>query len=325
MSAREDPAAAIARTVLYEGYVLWPYRRGALKNARRWTFGCVFPPRHAALHPDDPATMRTQLLVHGPGEAEVEVTVRFLQVIARQPLDAAGAPVDALEADGERHVAWEEARERELTLRTAVERPERAALEIAGGRAVESLAGGGEIARTWEPLKGSVSVRGEPLRADLHRLTVEIANATPFDGGARELALRRSLVSAHTLLRCPEARFVSPTDPPAELATAAATCASAGTWPVLVGDAHTVLSSPIVLPDHPAVAPESPGDLFDGGEIDGLLIAGVLSLGEAERREAAASDPRVRELLERCEGLEPAQLAQLHAGAVRERRPGGSW
>ena len=34
----------LADTILYEGYILWPYRRSALKNRKRWTFGCVFPP-----------------------------------------------------------------------------------------------------------------------------------------------------------------------------------------------------------------------------------------------------------------------------------------
>ena len=38
-----DPVRAIADAVLYEGYVLWPYRRSALKNQRRWTFGGVYP------------------------------------------------------------------------------------------------------------------------------------------------------------------------------------------------------------------------------------------------------------------------------------------
>ena len=33
----------IAAAVLYEGYVLWPYRRSARKNQQRWTFGGVYP------------------------------------------------------------------------------------------------------------------------------------------------------------------------------------------------------------------------------------------------------------------------------------------
>ena len=47
MTACADPIRAIADAVLYEGYVLWPYRRSALKNTQRWTFGGVYPRAHA--------------------------------------------------------------------------------------------------------------------------------------------------------------------------------------------------------------------------------------------------------------------------------------
>ena len=69
----------LADAVMYEGYMLWPYRPSALKNQRRWTFGCVFPPAWTALHPDDAALMRTQVLLESDPH-DVEVTVRFLQV-----------------------------------------------------------------------------------------------------------------------------------------------------------------------------------------------------------------------------------------------------
>ncbi|HZV75288.1 MAG TPA: hypothetical protein VFF79_16385 [Conexibacter sp.] len=322
----EDPVRAIAQAVLYEGYVLWPYRRGALKNAKRWTFGGVYPPQHSRVHPDDPATMRTQCLIAASPDAALDVTVRFLHVVVRQPLAPDGTPVDVLEAGGERHVAWEEACEREVTLRTRHDQPLRVPIAFAAGEDVEPLAGGAALARSWEALSGTVTVVSEPLDSALHRLTVAIANTSAWAGGPREAALQRAFVSTHTVLRCGrDAAFISLTDPPAPLAAHAEACQSTGTWPVLVGDERTLLSAPIVLPDHPQIAPESPGDLFDGGEVDGLLILGVLSLTEQEQREAGASDPRVRELLERCAQLPPEQLAALHAGAIRERRPGGTW
>jgi len=149
---------------------------------------------------------------------------------------------------------------------------------------------------------------------------VTIANTTPWEGGAREDALERTFCSTHTVLRTNGGAFVSLTDPPAELRAHAEACANTGTWPVLVGDAgatDTLLSSPIILEDHPRIAPESPGDLFDGGEIDQLLVLNILSLTDAEKAEMRATDPRAREILERTEGLTPEQLMRLH-GAVRE-------
>ena len=35
----------VANAVLYEGYILYPYRPSAVKNRQRWNFGVVYPRR----------------------------------------------------------------------------------------------------------------------------------------------------------------------------------------------------------------------------------------------------------------------------------------
>jgi hypothetical protein len=331
-----DPVAAIARAVLYEGYVLWPYRRSATKNRRRWTFGGVHPAGWtAAGHPDDACVMQTQCLVEGPPSGTLVISVRFLHVVDRQVSrrTAAGAEaVDALTVDGERHLSWQEATERELTAPALtlaeLRRGHRLAIDVPAGEATEALGDQGAITRRWQPLAGTVQLWAQAAGKDVHRVTVRIINATPWPGGDRQVALRRTLVSTHTVLRAGAgAQLVSLTDPPERLHAQAAACVNTGTWPVLVGEPgehHTILSSPIILEDHPQVAPESPGDLFDGGEIDELLILNVLTLTDQERREARDSDPRTREIIDRCAGLSPEQLMRLHGRssdlrAVRER------
>jgi hypothetical protein len=306
-----DPVRAIADAVLYEGYLLWPYRRSATKNQRRWTFGGVYPRAHSARHPDDRWTMRTECLLEGGPDARFTVSVRFLHVVARQALRG-GEPVDELVAGGERHLSWDEATERELTL----DGPGLGRIAIAAGRVEEPLPGGA-IVRSWEALAGTVAVHEEPLDRDVRRIAVEIANTTPWEGTVREEALRRTFCSTHTVLRASGGAFVSQTDPPARLRAAADACRNEGTWPVLVAERHTVLSSPIILEDHPRIAPESPGDLFDGGEIDQLLVLNILSLTDEEKAEMRASDPRAREILERTEALSEDELMRLH-GAIRE-------
>jgi hypothetical protein len=154
----------------------------------------------------------------------------------------------------------------------------------------------------------------------LWRLTVRIENTTPWDGGPRDEVLNRAFCSTHTVLRAPRGAFVSQTDPPAHLREAADGCRNEGTWPVLVGEPGergVMLSSPIILEDHPRIAPESPGDLFDGSEIDQLLVLNILSLTDEEKAEMRASDPRAREILERTEALTPEEMLRLH-GAIRE-------
>jgi hypothetical protein len=316
-----DPTRLIADTVLYEGYILWPYRRSALKNRQRWTFGGVYPRGHSEGRDDDPWTMQTQCLVEGGADARLDARVRFLHVVERQLVGAAGEPVDELELDGERHLSWQEASEREVGAELRLGASGSVAIDVSAGREHEDL-GTGAVVRSWEDLRGRVEMTGERLEPGLFRLTVRISNESPWAGGSREEALRRTFCSTHTALRARDAAFVSQTDPPDRLRDAAEACRNEGTWPVLVGEPgerHTVLSSPIILEDYPRIAPESPGDLFDGGEIDGLLTLNILSLTDEEKAEMRASDPRAREILERTEGLSEAELMRLH-GAVRDFR-----
>src|SRR3954462_12078853 len=161
-SADVDPTRAIADAVLYEGYALWPYRRSALKNQRRWTFGGVYPPAHSACHPDDPAVMRTECLLRGGPEATLAVRVRFLHVVARRVGRAVGDGlelVDELEVAGERHLAWSEAAEREVAIGPArvgsvAAAGRRAAIDVPAGSDREDLrhpdgTRAGALLRSW--------------------------------------------------------------------------------------------------------------------------------------------------------------------------------
>ncbi|MDQ6746276.1 MAG: hypothetical protein M3Z27_09730 [Actinomycetota bacterium] len=332
---KPDPIRAIADAVLYEGYILWPYRRSALKNQRRFTFGGVYPPAHSERHPDDAHTMQSEVLLRADPQVQVQVqvSVRYLHVVARTAARRRGEemePVDELVVDGERHQSWEEAVERTVEpapialdqLRTGYTEP----IAVPAGSELEGLRDrtgevAGALIRSWKELQGELRLSATPLADDLWRLGATIANTTRFGSGDdRQRALAQTFCSTHTLLHAPRGSFVSLTDPPEELEAEAAACRNVGTWPVLVGEASehgTMLSSPIILEDHPRIAPESPGDLFDGGEIDQLLILSILSMTEDERAEMAASDPRAREILERTEALSTDQLMALH-GTVRE-------
>jgi hypothetical protein len=327
-----DAVRRIADAVLYEGYVLWPYRASALKNQRRWTFGGVYPRAHSESREDDPWLMRTQCLVEGDDATTVDIGVRFLHVVARDVAEQTPdglRPVTELRVGDHRHLSWDEAREREIRapgLRLAGSAaPRRVAVHVDAGREEEDLRDAtgvraGVLVRSWEPLEGAVETSAERIADGLFRLTVTIANTSAWDGGPREQALRRTFCSAHTVLHASGGAFVSSTDPPPALREAVAACANAGTWPVLVGEPgerHTMLSSPIILEDHPRIAPESPGDLFDGGEVDQLLTLSILAMTDEEKADMRDADPRTREILERTEALTGEQLMALH-GAIRE-------
>jgi hypothetical protein len=332
-----DAVKKIAEAVLYEGYMLWPYRRSATKNQQRWTFGGVYPRAYSeARGEDDPWIMQTQCLVLGDEESAIEVRVRFLHVVERAvgQKNAEGTLefVDELRVGGERYLSWDEATEREVAvgrfkLSELLESPKRVGIDIPGGSTEEPLVEPtgevvGALVRSWRPLRGTVDVEAESLREGSFGATVRITNTTPWGGEDRESTLKQTFVSTHTALEVAGGEFVSLIDPPEELREAAQGCENLKTWPVLVGEEgerNMMLSAPIILYDYPQIAPESPGDLFDGTEIDQLLIFNVLTLTDEEKEEMRASDPRAREILERTESLSPEQLMNLH-GAVREFR-----
>ncbi|MES9537317.1 hypothetical protein [Actinomadura sp. NPDC000600] len=325
-----DRVRAIADTVLYEGYLLWPYRRSALKNRQRWTIGGVYPRGYAERNSDRWTVHAEFLMEAGPG-AQVEVTLRFLHAVHRQVMNG-DTPVDEIRVGDEICTTWQEARERELTSGpVAVERlvraPVQVPVEVAAGSEEEAVngrgpcgGGGVRFVRSWERVDGRVEVSAVPAGDGAVRLRVEVVNTGAAD--EREDAVRAGMLCAHVVAHTGGGAFVSLTDPPERLAQAAAECGKDGLWPVLAGEPgghDTVLAAPIVLYDWPQVAPESPGDLFDGTEIDRLLILSVLSLTEDERREMAATDPKARRILERCDALSSGELLALH-GTLRDPR-----
>src|SRR5262249_18875838 len=131
--------------------------------------------------------------------------------------------------------------------------------------------------------------------------------------------LLASFVSTHMILVVRNGEFVSLLDPPENLRAVTANCRNVGVWPVLVGaepERNCMLCSPIILYDYPRVADESPGDLFDGTEIDKILTPRTLTLSGAKKDERRRSGERERRILERAESLTPKQLLKLQ-GPVR--------
>jgi hypothetical protein len=323
-----DPIAAIARSLLYEGYVLWPKRQSAPKNQRRWTFGGVFPRAYSeAGHSDDACLMRTECLVEAATGATLDVTVRFLHVISRtvaRLVDGIPAFADSITIGGETFLAWEEAVEREVLVPTIYLGSKdplhvRIPVQFQDGESIERLRDAhddvaGLLVRRWKSITGFVDVYGTRVMPGVHKLCVDITNTSPWAGEPRQQVLPRTFVSTHTVLRAGGGALVSLIDPPRALAALAAQCENIGTWPVLVGSPpmrDTVLSSPITLSDYPEVPPESSAGFFDGAAIDRLLVLGVLSMTE-EQRQISESHPRTRALLEHCRSLSPDDIARLH-------------
>jgi hypothetical protein len=204
-------------------------------------------------------------------------------------------------------------------------------LHVPGGREEEAvIAGGvhhGRIVRERAAITGVVRASGTELSCErrIHRLSIRVENVTPWDalGARRDLVLRSSLAGVHLLLAT-GGRFVSLLDPPAWAEDAARSCKNVRTFPVLAGEhgtADLMLSAPIILYDHPQIAPESQGDFFDATEIDELLTLRTMTLTDREKEEARATDPRARALIDRAAAIPPEVMERLH-GALRDRTGG---
>jgi hypothetical protein len=338
-----DRVEKIAEAVLYEGYMLYPYRPTSVKNQQRWNFGVLCPQSYCELQQGSEAWMtQTECLVKATSSTRLIVKIRFLQIVRRsigrlrtpgQEAPEGAEPVfdlvDSLKVEGRVFQPWQEAVEREHTS-SELDPVSRSSLpslllDFPAGKQFEYLRNEqgcavGVIVREWEMLAASVQFDVQQCHDGVVKTTVRVHNLTPFnplETTTREDALAFSLVSAHTILGVEQGEFVSLLDPPAGYEDIAAECNNIGTWPVLVGDqAKTILSSPIILYDYPQIAPESAGNLFDSTEIDEILSLRILTLTDEEKREMRQSDGRAREILERTETMPAEQFMKLH-GVLR--------
>lgn len=340
----------IAKAVLYEGYMLYPYRPSSVKNQQRWNFGVLCPQAYSdAQNGSEAWTMQTECLIDGSSMTGLEVRVRFLQLVSRtvgelahpaKELLSGKMPefhlVERLAVNGRVYQPWQEAVEREVVLPVYNVEALRYGLapydfHFSVEKQVELLRDSteqiiGVIVRERRALSGAVEIASQRVGDGLFKISVRVLNTTAFEAASdsiRDNALLSSLASTHTVLGVQDGRFVSLIAPPDSLCELAANCKNIGTFPVLVGDqgqCDTLLSSPIILYDYPQIAPESAGDLFDGTEIDEILSLRIMTLTDDEKREMSQSDERARQMLERTETMPAEQLMKLH-GALRGLRP----
>jgi hydrogenase maturation protease len=294
----------IANAVLYEGYLLYPYRHSSIKNQQRFNFGVVYPHDYGNAH-DELSCMQTECLATGDLRTAIGARVRFLHLTGR---------------DG-----WQEAIEREevaldLRMRDLLSAPHRINFEVPSVATRPGI-----DSNRQKPVSGDIEIFARQVADQEYRITTRVMNLTPMAGASRmnrDEALLYSMVSTHTILSIVNGEFFSMMDPPEAMRERAEACRNLGTFPVLVGeegDRSAMLSSPIILYDYPEIAPESAGDLFDGTEIDEILTLRILTLTDDEKREMREGDDRAKRILERIESAPIEQLMKLH-GVIRNLR-----
>jgi hypothetical protein len=327
-----ERAKKIADAVLYEGYVLYPYRASSSKNRLRFQFGVLAPRQWSEAGGCEQWWMSTECIAEPRLGASVHGKIRFLQMRRRTvevAADGSFRAVESVEIEGKLLTSWDEGIEREVSFEIPIDADATESevhFDFAAARIAEPIfnsrgAAAARIIREIYALNGVIRLSQLAVDDRLIRLTVRVENATPWREieSTRDEALRGSFIGAHTLLAILDGDFVSLTDPPGYACAAAAQCSNVRTWPVLVGESgarEVLLSSPIILQDYPAIAPESPGDLFDATEIDEILTLRTMTLTDEEKREARATDDRAAAIIDRADTMPPEMLEKLH-GALR--------
>jgi hypothetical protein len=329
-------AKKVADAVLYEGYMLYPYRPSAIKNRQRWTFGILYPPEFREVQQGtERAGMHSECLLTASCDARVQIQLRFLHLFARQVARAVEdrfEAVPSLVIDGQLVESWDEGGERSVEVEVALQdgQTRQFGFSFTGFSESEELRDSsghvaGNVTRTQHEVRGRLAVFSQRVREGVWKLAVDITNQTdlPAEAAGRDKAQLRSMLSAHTILTMSGGEFVSLLDPPEDLGELVSKCTNVGNFPVLVGqdgEHDMLLCSAIVLYDYPQIAPESAGDFYDATEMDEMLTLRVMTLTVDEKSEMARADAHARNLLERTEESAREQLARTH-GAIRGMRP----
>ncbi|MEO5717174.1 MAG: hypothetical protein ABIR29_01220 [Chthoniobacterales bacterium] len=340
----------VVNAVLYEGYILYPYRASSKKNRERFTFGRVYPEDYSiAQHGAEPCSMQTECLVRNESkDVVVAISVRFLHPMARE-VGMLKTPLDAMPAEGEPdfevvpdfsvgeqlYQTWQEVVEQKVEVPPFALREEWKTahkFEFPASRAIGPIqSADGKIhavlVRRQDAVRGTIEVVAQPIDDAVFKISVRIVNHTPVPPDELEnqsAIIMRTFTSTHTILHAQGGEWLSMTDPPPAYTEATAACKNIGTWPVLVGEQSknerdAMLSSPIILYDYPQIAPESPGDLFDGLEIDEILTLRVMAMSDAEKIEMRQVDEQARKILERTENMSSDHLLKMH-GVMRSVR-----
>jgi hypothetical protein len=325
MSGNWDRARTIADAVLYEGYLLYPYRASSSKNQSRWQFGVLGTPGAAEAGLGEDNTLSAQMVVDPLDSAALSLVVRFLQLQRRTAeRDVGGGrfePVDELTAGSQSWLTWDEAVERQLSFgpfdAAELQQPLTLPILVDAGTDIETV-DGGRLVRTRRELRGEVTVAAENDQGYV-RVTVTVRN-TGAAAADKDEVIAASLIGTHVIAEVAGGEFVSLLDPPLAAEAAVARCVRHRCFPVLAGppgDNDLMLISPIILYDHPEIAEQSEGALYDSTEIDEILTLRVMTMTDEEKSQARATDPLAAAIIDRCDSMSPEAMQRLH-GVLRD-------
>ncbi len=312
----------LTKTVLYEGYSIFPYHRTSVKNLKPIPFGVIYPEQYHSHHLNAPARMKTECIVNAQKNTVVNITVRFLHLITTKIFQQIDNENTSFPDEG-----WQ-------TIERQINSGDLIISEIIGNKKVfpidfDSIEEDKNIYDQNNVLKekqsnsvlkitGNVVIEAFSVENidNTFRISIIVSNDTSLitaESISRDEVFQQSFLSTNTILKVNNGAFVSDQNPSEELKEIVAQCEKIGTWPILIDESNTtMLSSPIILYDYPKINAHSKLDLFDSLEIEEMLILQLSAMSDSEKQQIAERDGKMREMLDKASQVTSEELLNLH-------------
>ncbi len=294
---RNTTLEELTRTLLYEGYSLYPYRSSAPKNKTPIPFGMIYPEMYCAYNKYMHGRMQTECIIKGKKDSLLDISVKFLQVNNR---DGGWTAVEREVKPGKMNI--------KNLLRYPVIFPFR---RFEKKNMLEE--------DIYEAIEGLLTVKASAVKGkeNAFRLTIIIENKAPVKNPKtikKNEIFKLAFVSTHTIISVNEGEFISDQNPAKDWKAAVKQCKNENTWPVLFDKTHNLLlSSPIILYDYPQINSESKGDLFDSTEMEEALWLHVNVMTDEEKQKALLEgDQKILAMINKANQLTPGELTGLH-------------
>jgi hydrogenase maturation protease len=325
----------LTKTLLYEGYALYPYHRSAAKNQKPIPFGVVFPKLYNDYNQYAHSKMQTECIVTGSYDLALSITIRFLhlkkiELFQRVASDENYIPAYDLTIGNKFYqTGWQTIERKistgDLLISDLIKQKKLIPFEFDKTCNTEYLPDEEKIVTakqidTVSEINGIVNIGAAPVEniQNAFKVTVTITNNTAIEKAestTRDEALSQSFLSTHTILQSPNGEFISHQNPGINWKTIIEQCENISAWPILIDEGNTtLLASPIVLYDYPKINPQSPGDLFDSTEIEEALLLHVAVLSDEEKKRIAQTDEKLKAMLEKVHNVTPEDLINFHSG-----------
>ncbi len=328
----------LTRTLLYEGYSLFPYYRHAVKNQKPIPFGVVYPHDYHTYNEHAHAEMVTDCIVSGDENLKININVRFLHLIKTEILnkeikESKGenfVPVYELNLNNELYQSGWQTIERKISsgdLFVALQNEKIINLpfkfeEESESENIEDVNSEivGKKITSILPVEGTVVIKLIPLEnmKNVYRVIVFINNNAAVMNAktvSRDEIFPQSFLSTNTILHATNGEFISIQNPGEKWEAIIEQCKNKDTWPILIDESNTtLLSSPIIVYDYPKINPKSKGDLFDSLEIEEALMLHFSVMSDEEKRKIAQSDEKLRAMLNKVSQVTPDEIISLHGG-----------